>query len=266
MMKKLIPVLFAIRSEAQSLPDLLSAVPFQLSSYSTDKNAFSFLGNTAALSRIRHFSAGIAGERKFMLPELSTYTAAICLSTPSGNFGWMASRYGGQTYSATTMGLAYARSMGKLDLGAQFNYVSDKISSYKTVSFFDFSLGCLFKMTEGLQMGIQISNPVTKNKDPYLREKPFTCSLGLGWTISDMVSIGTLLEKTEDQSPDLKTGISYRLDKKLETHLGLSIDGGSFYVGAGYVLAGMEMNVTLVFHQRLGMTPGLAVLYQPMKK
>lgn len=265
-MKKLIPVLFAIRSEAQSLTDILSAVPFQLSSYSTDKNAFCFLGNTAALSRVRHFSAGVAGERKFMLPELSTYAAAICLSTPSGNFGWMASRYGGQIFSATTIGLAYARSMGKLDLGVQFNFVSGKIPSYKTVSSFDFSLGCLYKLTEGLQMGIQVSNPVWKNKNPNVQTKPFTCSFGLGWKMSDMVSICTLLEKTEDQPTDLKTGISYRFDKKLETHLGLSVDGAGFYVGAGYVLAGMEINVTMVVHQRLGMTPGMALLYQPLEK
>jgi hypothetical protein len=265
-MKKLIPVLFAIRSEAQSLPELMSAIPLQLSSYSTGKNAFCFLGNTAALSRVRHFSAGIAGERKFMLPELSAYTAAICLPTPSGNFGWMASRYGGQIFSATTIGLAYARSLGKLDLGAQFNFISDKVPAYKTVFCFDLSLGCLYKLTEELQMGVQVTNPVAKNKDPNIWKMPFTCSFGLGWQMSDMVYIGAILEKTEDQPTVLKSGLSYRFDKKLETHLGLSIDGGGVYAGAGYIIAGMEMNLTLVLHQRLGMTPGMALLYPTLEK
>jgi hypothetical protein len=178
----------------------------------------------------------------------------------------MASRYGGQTFSATTIGLAYARSMGKLDLGAQFNFVSDKIPTYKTVSFFDVALGCLYKLTEGLQLGFQISNPVGKKEDPNLRKEPFTCSFGLGWKMSDMVSIGTLLEKTEDQPTNLKAGISYRFDKKLETHLGLCMEGNSFYVGAGYLIGGMNMIVTLVIHQRLGMTPGLVLLYQPLEK
>jgi hypothetical protein len=115
-------------------------------------------------------------------------------------------------------------------------------------------------------MGFQISNPVEKDKDPNFRKIPFTCSFGLGWKTSDMVAIGTLLVKTEDHPTGLRSGISYRFDKKMEAHLGLSIDGGCFYAGAGYIIGGMEMNLTLVFHQRLGMTPGLVLIYQPREK
>ena len=84
--------------------------------------------------------------------------------------------------------------------------------------------------------------------------------------MSDMVYIGAILEKTEDQPTVIKSGLSYRFDKKLETHLGLSIDGGGVYAGAGYIIAGMEMNLTLVLHQRLGMTPGMALLYPTLEK
>ena len=72
---------------------------------------------------MKNASAGVYGERRFLLDELSLYQLAIAVPTNSGNFGVKAGYYGFSDYNESQMGLAYARKLGsKVDIGVQFNY------------------------------------------------------------------------------------------------------------------------------------------------
>jgi hypothetical protein len=66
----------------------VAAVYAGLGSYSINHvDVFSFTNNQASLAQIKNASAGVYGERRFMLDELSLYQLAIAVPTNSGNFG-----------------------------------------------------------------------------------------------------------------------------------------------------------------------------------
>src|SRR5262245_53110885 len=108
----------------QSLHKPVAAPYIGLGAYGLNHvDVFSFTSNQASLAQIKAASAGVYGERRFMLSELSDYVAALTLPTRSGNFGLKGAYSGYNNYNETQVGLAYARKLGKkADLGVQFNY------------------------------------------------------------------------------------------------------------------------------------------------
>jgi hypothetical protein len=101
----------------------VAAVYTGLGAYSNNHvDVFSFSNNQASLAQMKNASAGVYGERRFMLNELSLYQFAIAVPTNSGNFGVNAGYFGFSDYNESQMGLAYARKLGtKLILG--FNLI-----------------------------------------------------------------------------------------------------------------------------------------------
>ncbi len=120
------------------------------------------MANQAALAQIKSSAAGVYAERRFLLSELNNYTAAIGLTTNSGNFGLKTNYSGFTDYNETQLGLAYGRKLGsKLDIGAQFNYNSIRISGgYGSSSAISFELGTILHVTDKLNAGLHINNPV----------------------------------------------------------------------------------------------------------
>ena len=94
---------------------------------------------------MKNASAGVYGERRFMLDELSLYQLAIAVPTNSGNFGVKAGYFGFSDYNESQMGLAYARKLGsKVDIGVQFNYNGIQVSGYGNSSAINFEIGTDF--------------------------------------------------------------------------------------------------------------------------
>ena len=102
----------------------VAAVYTGLGAYSNNHiDVFSFSNNQASLAQMKNASAGVYGERRFMLNELSLYQFAIAVPTNAGNFGVNTGYFGFSDYNESQMGLAYARKLGnKVDIGVQFNY------------------------------------------------------------------------------------------------------------------------------------------------
>ena len=100
---------------------------------------------------MKNASAGVYGERRFLLNELSLYQLAIAVPTKSGNFGIKAGYFGFSDYNESQMGLAYARKLGsKVDIGVQFNYNGIQISGYGNSSAINFEIGTVLHLTDKL--------------------------------------------------------------------------------------------------------------------
>ena len=93
-----------------------------LGAYSTRHvDVFSFSANQASLAQLKNASAGVYGERRFLLSAANMYTAVVALPTSQGNFGLQADYFGFTNYNESQIGIAYARSLGsKLDIGIKF--------------------------------------------------------------------------------------------------------------------------------------------------
>jgi hypothetical protein len=253
-------------AQSQTLRRPLSASYTGLGAYSFNHtDIFSSAANQASLATLKKFSAGVYGERRFLLNELGFYQLTIGLPTASGNFGVNAMYFGFADYNEMNAGLAYGRKLGeRINAGVQFNYYSIRTSGYGSASTVNAELGVVFKLTEKLYTGLHIANPAGgkfgKNKDEKLAS---VYSAGFGYEASGKFFTGAEIIKEENQPVNVNAGIQYRLLPQLLARGGISTAASVFYFGLGVPVKNFRIDVTATFHQQLGVTPGLLLIYQP---
>lgn len=248
---------------AQTVRQPVTAIYTRLSSYSSvATDAFSFTANPAALTVAKSFRAGLFSERRFLLQELSLYSAAVVLPTQSGSFGLSANYFGGPAYNESAVKLAYGRSLGKMDAGIGFNYNGFKVAGYGSAAAINFEAGALLHVAEGLQTGIYIYNPLSSKIGKNGEEKlPAIYAAGFGYDASSRFYMGAEVQKAEDQPVNVAAGLQYRFTDGLLVRGGLSSATSTYYFGIGFLLNHLQIDVTASIHPQLGLTPGTMLLY-----
>ena len=254
--------------KSQTFQSPVSVIYTKTNTYSSaQKDAFSFTGNQAALAGIKKISGGIYGERRFMLADLTSYQLAFALPTSSGNFGLQANYFGSSVFSQSRLGLAYARNLGKVDVGAQFNYHQIKIVGYGNASAINFDAGAILHISEQFQTGVHVYNPTRVSFGKNSEEKlPMVYSFGFGYDASENFFIGTEIEKVEGQTVNVNGGLQYSFDEKIFARAGISSSTSVFYFGAGFLWSGVRIDLTASLHPSLGVTPGLLLVYSAADK
>lgn len=259
---------FFSQLKSQTFQSPVSVIYTKTATYSSVQNdAFSFTGNQAALAGIKKLSAGAFSERRFMLADLSSYQFNFALPTSSGNFGLQANYFGSSSYNQSRFGLAYARNLGNIDVGAQFNYHQIKIAGYGNAFAVNFDAGAILHVSEQFQTGIHVYNPTRVSFGKNSKEKlPVIYSFGLGYDASDKFFIGTEIEKVEDQPVNINAGLQYSFDERLFARAGISSAISVFYLGLGFSWNEFRIDATASLHSSLGITPGLLLVYSVAKK
>lgn len=255
---------------AQTLRRPVAASYAGLGAYSlTHVDVFSFTSNQASLAQLKNNSAGVYGERRFLLSELNNYTAVIGLTTKSGNFGIKANYSGFTDYNETQLGLAYGRKLGsKLDIGAQFNYNAVRIAEdYGSATAISFELGTIFHLTDKLNAGIHINNPVGGKFGKDQQEKLSSVyGFGIGYEASEKFFISAEIEKEEDQPVNVNAGLQYKFIPELLVRAGMASATSSAWLGLGLTLKSFRLDVTTSYHPQLGITPGVMLLFNFKRK
>jgi long-subunit fatty acid transport protein len=263
-------IIFAgITATSQTLHRPVPATYTGLGAYSlSHADVFSFTANQASLAQLKNASAGIYGERKFLLSELNNYTAAIALPTSSGSFGLKTNYYGFSDYNETQLGLAYARKLGtKVDLGAQFNYNGISIAGYGNDAAISFELGTILHISDKLHAGIHLNNPVGGKFGKDQQEKLASVyTFGMGYEASEKVFVSTEIVKEEDQPVNVNAGLQYRFIPQLVARVGVSTVTSTGWFGVGLFLRSFRIDVTASYHPQLGVTPGLLLIFNFKKK
>jgi hypothetical protein len=231
-------------------------------------DVFSFTNNQASLAQIKNVSAGVYGERRFMLDELSLYQLAVAVPTNSGNFGVKAGYFGFSEYNESQIGLAYGRKLGtKLDVGVQFNYNNVQISGYGNATAVNFEIGTILHLTDKLNAGIHAYNPVGgkfgKNEEEKLAS---VYTVGFGYEASEKFFVSAEIEKEEDQPVNVNAGMQYRFLSQLLARAGIATNTSNVYAGVGLFLKTFRIDVVASYHPQLGITPGLLLIYSFSKK
>ena len=260
---------FYFNSIGQTVRRPVAALYTGLGAYSVNHvDVFSFNNNQASLAQMKNVSAGVYGERRFMLDELSLYQLAVAMPTNSGNFGVKAGYFGFSDYNESQMGLAYARKLGtKVDVGVQFNYNGVQISGYGNASAINFEIGTIFHLTERLHAGVHVYNPVGgkfgKNQEEKLAS---VYTAGFGYEASDKFFFSAEIEKEEDQQVNVNAGMQYKFLPQLMARAGIATNTSNVYAGVGLFLKMFRLDVVASYHPQLGVTPGLMLVYNFSKK
>ncbi|MEO5944567.1 MAG: hypothetical protein ABIP30_14045 [Ferruginibacter sp.] len=254
---------FNSKTVSQSLRYSISMPYVSLGAYSTKQvDPFSFTNNQAALAQVKTAGIGVYGERRFLLKENSVYGVALALPSKMGNFGIQANYGGFSNFSENKLGLAYARSLGsKVDLGVQFNYYGYRIPGYNNASTVNFEIGAILHLTDKLNTGIHIYNPVGGKLDKYTDEKLASAyKLGLGYDASANFYVSGEIIKEEDKPVNVIGGIQYQFAKQFFARAGFISETGGGFAGAGVAWKNLRLDVSASYHPQLGFSPGLLLI------
>jgi len=264
-----IPVCGGWKIFSQTVRRPVSAIYTGLGAYSrSHADVFSFTSNQASLAQLKNTSAAVFSERRFMLEEMSLYQAAVGLLTSSGNFGLKAGYYGFSDYNETQLGLAYARSLGKkMDLGVQFNYNAIRTNSYGNESTINVKIGTILHLTDKLHAGVHEYNPLGgklgKNEEEKLAS---VYTVGMGYEASEKFFVSVEVEKEENQPVNVNAGMQYKFLKQLMARTGIATSTSNVYFGAGLFINSFRLDAVISYHPQLGISPGLLILYDFIKK
>jgi len=254
---------YAGNATAQSLRYAMATPYLGLSAYSSlQADPFSFTGNPAALTGMKHAGAGVYGERRFLLAETSAYCFAAAFPGKMGHFGLKLNYAGFKNFNENSIGLAYARNLGpKMALGIQFNHYGYRIPAYGNASVFNFEAGALVRFTPKLTGGIHIYNPVGGKLGKTGNEKLASAyRVGFGFDASRDFFVGTQVSKEEDKPVDVVAGMQYRFARHFFARGGISSATTTAFMGAGTGWSNLRFDVSVSYHPQLGISPGILLI------
>jgi hypothetical protein len=248
---------------SQALKKPVAASYIGLGAYSMHEvDVFSVTSNQAALAQIKNISAGVYGEKRFLLTETNMYSAIIAVPTKDGNFAFQADYFGFKNYNESQLGIAYARSVGKnLDLGIKFNYYSFRIPGFESPSTVNFEIGAIAHLTEKLNAGVHFYNPVGGELSKTANDKlSAVYSFGLGYEASNNFLISVEMVKQEDLPVNVNVGMEYDFAKQFFARFGIATEKSSPFAGAGICWNNFRIDVSASYHPQLGLSPGLMLI------
>ena len=222
-------------------------------------DAFSMLNNPAVLVSGKSFAVGLYAQRRFMLAEPVQYIITAGLPLANAGLGMQVNYLRSGNYRQSEAGIAYAKKLGKIDLGARVNYHTVSITGYGSTRLVVMDVGSIWHITDDLHAGMHVYNPVGVKLS-------YRYSAGLGYEISEQVLISLQLSKTEDKPITLNAALHYQPAEKIIIQTGISTATAEPYLAAGYQLQPWRLLLSVSYHTQLGYSPALMFTYKPSKQ
>lgn len=228
---------------------------------------FSCSMHQAALAQLPGTMAALYGEKTYGLRGLYRIKLLAGFPLITGGIGVSADHLSSVGYQATQLGAAYGLPLGMADLGMQFNYQQLRIDGYGTAGAIGCELATTWQVSQRLQLGVQLMNPVSAGtrgmKDAKL---PYRYTTGLGYTIGEQVLMGLALVKEEDRRLDWQAALHYIPVPALLVRLGMNTEPVTCQAAVGWQYKNIRIMVTGSYRFPLGFTPGLALSFEPAKQ
>lgn len=229
--------------------------------------ALHFTANQGALPLAKGFMASVYGEKPFLLKELSFEQLAIVQPVGNGAFGLHVAYAGDAAYNATKTGVAYGQKLSnRLGIGVQFNYWQQHIQAYGSAAQVTVEGGLLVRVSEAVQAGLQVSNPVGVVLQKGIEKMPAVYTVGAGYQPSSSFAITAALIKSQHVPLAVQAGAAYRFAPKLWAKAGINSRTAAFFIATGYQLKYFTVEVIGSIHPQLGLSPALMLTYTTMDK
>lgn len=224
--------------------------------------------NQAGLGFIEEMIGGIYYENRFLLKETAYNAGAFVLPTKVGALGLSVASFGYSAYSETKAGLSYGQRFGdKFSIGIQLNYLNTRLSQeYGSNNAITGAIGLIAKLSDELTMGVHVYNPTKTKLADYDNERISTVmKLGLDYRFSEKVIFIIETEKAIAYKALAKLGIEYQVLDVLYLRGGISTNPTLASFGFGLKLKGFKVELSSSFHQTLGITPSVSIVYTRKK-
>lgn len=268
MIKKIITIFFlvvTVTTYAINGNDVVGSRATSLGGFSTTlSDLWSTNNNQAGLGFVKELSAGIYFENRFMLKETSYKAGAFVLPLKAGTFGFSITSFGYSAYSENKAGLSYGIKLAeKIAVGVQLNYLNNRLTGdYGQSNTFTAAIGVISPLTKELTVGVHVYNPNRTKLADYNNERvPTIMKLGLDYKFSEKVFLAVEAEKDINFSPVVKVGVEYHAIEMLYLRGGISTNPTLSSFGFGLKFPQFKLDFSTSFHQTLGLTPSVSLIY-----
>jgi hypothetical protein len=245
--------------------DVIGARSLSLGGFSTTlSDVWSANNNQAGLGFVDQISGGLSYESRFLLKEIAYKSGAFALPTKLGAFGLTVTSFGYSAYNETKAGLSYGQKLNdKIALGVQLNYTNVKIGQeYGQKSALTGAIGLIANLSKEIAVGVHVYNPTRTKFADYNNERlPTIMKLGLDYKFSEKVFLAVETEKDIDFGAIARVGIEYNPIDILYLRGGISTNPTLSSFGFGLKLKDFKLDLSTSFHQTLGITPGISIIY-----
>jgi hypothetical protein len=230
-------------------------------------DAFTCAYNPAAAPFIRSFSVGVSAENRFLTDELKLVTVAAAVKRSQSGISLLLRHFGNIDYNENTVGLNYGFSLGKISLGAIFNYDMLQVRGSPPGSHIKYGVASLWQISKKVFASFQLTNPHffpegSKERSPTATVTQF----GVGYAPSEEFYVAVESQKEEDKPPQAIFVICYQYAGKYFFNGCWATGAHQPYIGTGWQWKNLRVETGCAFHQVLGISPSLTILYVKNEK
>lgn len=220
----------------------------------------------AAFAQQKSVAGILFSEKHYGLQELNTFSAVIAFPLSHSGVGVLLNSRGMEGFREGRVSLGYARHLGKLSLGAQFNYTSINATGYGNSSVISAGASICWWLSNKLIIGVSINDPGNPEFSKSEERLAWVYKMGLGCELSDKVLIAINLKKVQEQKASVEFDLIYKLLERFYFRAGYLTEGGVPYVTAGWSWKSFRMEACTKYHIQLGFSPGVLLLFSLQKK
>lgn len=194
---------------------------------------WSVLNNIGALARVKETAAAFSYNALPSFAPFNKSAAVFALSTNFGVAGFGLFHFGNSLYSEQLVTLGFSNTFGLASLGARINYVQYNAQGFGRKAVWTLGLGGTAALTPKLTVGAYITNI----NQPSLTDQeklPTLLTAGISFKPSDNTLIVTEIEKDIDFGAVWRTGIEYKVYKKISFRTGFNINPNTGFFGFGF--------------------------------
>lgn len=231
----------------------------------TLSDVWSATNNQAGLAFVEDLSAGLYYENRFLLKETSYKAGAFVLPTKTGAFGVSIASFGFTEFMETRAGLSYGLKFSeRFAVGVQMNYLRTSLTQeFGSKNSVTGAVGLIGKLNDEITIGAHVYNPNRSKLAEYDNERiPTVMKLGMDYRFSEKLMIVVETEKDIDFDAIVKFGVEYQFMDILYVRGGISNNPTSSAFGFGLIMKNFILEASSSFHQTLGMTPGISLIYK----
>lgn len=226
----------------------------------------SAFSNQAGLANLDDLGVILSAESRFIQSPINNFGAAAALPSKFGVFGIALNHYGIKNFNEQKIGLAYARKLTKgLSLGAQFDFINVNIPNYGARGAITFEVGLQAAISKEVLLGVHLFSPMNIE----LAEDfsiPTIYRAGIAYIPSSKTYLTLEVEKDIDFPTRVRMGVEYRFIEDFYMRVGAATAPTLVTFGIGLkVPSGLGIDISSSYHQILGVTPSVAIIYTPKK-
>jgi hypothetical protein len=216
-------------------------------------NEWSLLNNVGGLSKVKSLTTSFS---QYAVPSFRPFgkVAAVCvLPIKFGVTGLGFYRFGDSQYNEQIVSLGFSNQLGLASLGLKVNYVQYKAEGFGSRAAFTVSFGGLAEITPNFSVAAFIDNLNQPKLSADTEERIATrFTVGTGFKLTENLLAFTEIEKALLNTPILKAGIQYQLNKRITTRTGFNFNPQSAFGGLGFNLQKFKLDYAIQFHEYLG--------------